>query len=103
MMIKTIFIKTIFNLSKFLERLSVRLSVRFRAMPNKILMKTIPNILFSTKAPKILLGKTFKTVSYKLASPEGALNDVTSPSYPEILKTHPKNIAITTAKAVVNK
>ena len=80
MTIKTIFIKTIFNLSKFLERLSVRLSVRFRAMPNKILMKTIPNILFSTKAPKILLGKTFKTVSYKLASPEGALNDVTSPS-----------------------
>ena len=69
-----------FNLSKFLERLSVRLSVRFKAMPNNILIKTIPNILFSTNAPKILLGKTLNTVSYKLASPAGALNDVTSPS-----------------------
>ena len=69
MMIKTIFIKTIFNLSKFLERLSVRLSVRFKAMPNKILMKTIPNILFSTKAfvENNMLGIVFISILFGIA------------------------------------
>lgn len=80
MMIKTIFKKTIFNLSKFLERLSVRLSVRFRAIPNKTLIKTIPSMLFSTKAPKILFGNILITVSNKLASPDGGLNELNSPS-----------------------
>ena len=52
---KTIFKKTIFIFSKAFESPEVKSSVRFNAIPNNILMKTIPNILFSTKAPKILL------------------------------------------------
>ena len=62
MISKTIFKKTIFIFSKAFESPEVKSSVRFNAIPNKILMKTIPNILFSTKAPKILLGNILRTV-----------------------------------------
>ena len=69
MISRTIFKKTIFNLSKALERPPVRSSVRFKAIPNKILMNTIPSILFSTKAPNMLFGKIRNTVSYRSALP----------------------------------
>ena len=72
-MIKTIFKKTIFNLSKFFERLFVSSSVRFKAIPNNTLIKTIPSMLFSTNAPKILFGNIFITVPYKLESPDGGI------------------------------
>ena len=77
--------------------------MRFRAIPNKMLINTIPNILFSIKAPKILFGKILKTVPYKLESPDGGTYASTVPSNPERLKTQPKNKAKLTAIAVVNK
>ena len=68
---KTIFKKTILNLSKVLENPFVKSSVRFKANPNKMLINTIPSMLFSINAPKILLGKILRTVPYKLESPDG--------------------------------
>ena len=76
-------------------------SVKLSAIPNTILMKTMPSILFSTKAPNILFGKIRITVPYKLESPVVGENESTSPSYPERLKTQPNIRARLTAIPVV--
>ena len=62
-MSKTIFKKTVFRRSNDFDKPPVNSSVKFNAIPNKILTNTIPSMLFSTKAPKILFGKILNTVS----------------------------------------
>ena len=59
----TIFKNTVFSFSKLLDSPPVIESVALSAIPNNMLIKTMPNILFSTKAPNMLLGNILITVS----------------------------------------
>ena len=78
-MSRTIFKNTVLIFSKVFDKPPVSSSVRL-SHTNSMLINTMPSILFSTNAPKILLGNMRITVPYRLESPVVGVNASTSPS-----------------------